>query len=383
MKSWEEYIKSAPDIKYAHYWDLGPSVCLGLNRIPRGLKLRAKTISVKKLSTFGKNSDIEKLINFIALWRGRGKTFKLKIKLPLNLVNLDYVQLYSLMLSEGSFRNEFRLHVPEEIFHKILTNSLTNLLGKQVLNFRYTKKFKNINRTTFPAIIRYLFPIPEHIPKFILENKKFLRVYLRIAFEAEGSPIFVESKRYIRLVRSIDISPILKNFDMPIEAKMPFGEFKNKHPRLANIILDNPPKTLLGEHLILLNNFNIFNTIKPELIRRNKTSFRRGEFSAKWALHIYSEDLEKFAREIGFLTKNKRSKMLRMLKVKGRRRKLSAFNEVIKNLQKDGIFHTKDFSREMKKRGYKSNSRAFLWRYKKYGLIKTIKHGIYEIKHHP
>jgi hypothetical protein len=132
---------------------------------------------------------------------------------------------------------------------------------------------------------------------------------------------------------------------------------------------------------MLIHHFDILNRIAPESIGRNKTTFRRGEFSAKWALQLYSEDLEKFAREIGFLSRNKNLRMTRMLKVHGRKRKLSSFNNVISHLQKDGIFCARDFVSEMKAMGYKS-PRAYLSRYRQIGLIERIERGVYRIKPH-
>nr|MDO8100628.1 type IV toxin-antitoxin system AbiEi family antitoxin domain-containing protein [Candidatus Njordarchaeota archaeon] len=319
------------------------------------------------------------MIRYIALWRYREKTHKLRITLPLDLNNLEYTRIYALMLSEGSFRNEFRLHAPEEVFHRILSSSLGNLLGKHVLRFMHKAKSRHIARTSFPNVARYLFPIPDHIPKFILQNKKFCREYLRIAFEAEGSPVNTESKRYVRLVRSSNVSDLARRLDVSVGEKVTFGKLKRKYPKIAGTVLDNPPSTLLGEHLMLIHHFNILNKIAPESIRRNKTTFRRDEFSAKWALHIYSEDLEKFGREIGFLSRNKKLRITKMLKVHGRKKKLSSFNNVIRNLQKDGFFCARDFVSEMRTMGYRS-PRAYLSRYKQIGLIERIEHGVYRIK---
>ncbi len=224
--------------------------------------------------------------------------------------------------------------MPESLCHSFFTSIIFNFL-------------QNIgqSRTRVSSVVRYLLPIPEHIPKFILEDKEFSRMYLRIAFEAEGSPVLVKTKRYIRLVRSTNISKILSSFEMQVGEKIPFGAFRAKYPNIASKVLENPPQTLLGEHLILLHHFGIFNKIVPEVIRRNKTSFRRGEFSAKWALHIYAEDIGRFAHEIEFLTERKRSKMKKMM-------------------------------------GYTS-PRAYLWRYKKKGFIEQLKDGHYKIKQHP
>jgi hypothetical protein len=381
MKNLEEYINTAPNVKRIHYWDLKPSTCVGLSRPPKKLQLTTKTISIRRLLSFGHRREIEGLIRYIALWRYREKTRQLRITLPLDLNNLEYTRIYALMLSEGSFRYEFRLHVPEEVFHRILSSSLGNLLGRQVLRFMRKAESRHVARTSFPNVTRYLFPIPDHIPKFILQNKEFCREYLRIAFEAEGSPVNTGSKRYIRLVRSSNVSDTARRLDVSVGERVTFGQLKREYPKIASAVLDNPPSTLLGEHLMLIHHFDILNRIAPESIRRNKTTFRRGEFSAKWALQLYSEDLEKFAREIGFLSRNKNLRMTRMLKVHGRKRKLSSFNNVISHLQKDGIFCARDFVSEMKAMGYKS-PRAYLSRYRQIGLIERIERGVYRIKPH-
>ncbi|WXG44060.1 MAG: hypothetical protein WED04_08515 [Promethearchaeati archaeon SRVP18_Atabeyarchaeia-1] len=379
MKSWEEYANTAPNVRRTHYWDLGPSILVGFNRLPEGLQSKTGSISVKKLLGLGGRRKTEDSISYIPVRGVRQKTRKLRIRLPLNLDNLDYVRIYAVMLSEGSFRTEFRLHVPEEVFHGILSSSLRNLLGKQLLHFMHKTKSRNVPRTRFPSAIRYLLPIPERIPRFILHNKEFCREYLRIAFEAEGSPSNSKSKRYIHLVRTTDVSDFTRELDISVGQKVTFGQLKRTHPKLANLVLANPPPTLLGEHLVLLHHFKIQSTVAPESIRRNKTSLRRGKISAKWSLNIYSEDLPRFAHEIGFLPRNKNSRVTKMLKVRGRRRKLSSFNQVIKHLQRGGIFLTKDFASKMREMGYKSPS-AYLSRYKKRGLIESTEVGVYRIK---
>jgi len=89
MKRWEEYVSTAPNVKRTHYWDLKPSIRVGFDRLPEGLQSRTRTISVKRLSSLGGRREIEGSISYIALGRYGQKTRKLRIRLPLDLDNLD------------------------------------------------------------------------------------------------------------------------------------------------------------------------------------------------------------------------------------------------------------------------------------------------------
>jgi len=158
------------------------------------------------------------------------------------------------MASEGSKNTEFRLHVPEEFFHEMFIDNLTYLFGKSIKKYIIQRQDKKILRTTAPAIIRYLIPIPEHIPRIILLNKKYSKRYLQIAFEAEGSPIYIKSKRYISLKRNVGITNIVKErLNYPEEKRIYAKQLRKDYPNLIGTILKHPPKLILGEHLLLKN----------------------------------------------------------------------------------------------------------------------------------
>jgi len=270
------------------------------------------------------------------------------------------------------------LHVPEKIFHNIFVKSLECLFSKKITKYIIQKKQKNILRSTAPTTLRYFIPISEHIPKLILKNKEYCRRYLQIAFEAEGSPIFVGFKRYLSLKRNVNVTHILKNkIKYPEEKRIYISQLRKDYPNLSKIIEQNPPLTLLGEHLVLKHYFNIYNIIKPEAIRINKTDYRCGKISTRWALYIYADSVNKFIKEINFISKRKRKITHEMSKIKGYKRQYFAL-EIMKKIQKNKIIKTLDFVREMKIHGYIS-PRTYLWRYEKKGIIKRIKKGKYKL----
>ena len=155
------------------------------------------------------------------------------------------------------------------------------------------------------------------------------------------------------------------------------SQLRKDYPNLSKIIEQNPPLTLLGEHLVLKHYFNIYNIIKPEAIRINKTDYRCGKISTRWALYIYADSVNKFIKEINFISKRKRKITHEMSKIKGYKRQYFAL-EIMKKIQKNKIIKTLDFVREMKIHGYIS-PRTYLWRYEKKGIIKRIKKGKYKL----
>ena len=95
------------------------SVCVKVNNLPKKIKFRGKDriITIGRLKKiFGQNKKINGYIRCIFTSISKKKEFK--INLPITLTNEYYTQLYSLMLSEGSYKTEFRIHVPEEEFHQ-------------------------------------------------------------------------------------------------------------------------------------------------------------------------------------------------------------------------------------------------------------------------
>lgn len=377
---WSEYLENSSNKNIINYIDLPDTLCLCLKRNYK-IKSRGESITVRKLKECNLRIDeVNKLIDSIFNWRF--KKYKLKIKFPVRLDNIHYVKLYSLLLSEGNFRNTLSLNVPEDFFHDIFKESLVGLFGEQIKNMFYENKVNGFPITIAPEMLRYLLPIPFHIPRVILNDKEYSRVYLKIAFEAEGSPkINIKShKKYISLSRNIDITQLIstnvKN-NMEIGQRLYKLQIRNKFPTLYNRLNDFLPETLLGEKLLLEHHFGVVSTIDLECIQRNKTNFRRGEFSAKWRLNIYSDSVDKFINEIGFLSKKKDDICKEMRKIKSQRRKYFAL-DLMKAISKNRIFEIREFENRMKIFGY-ITPRKFVWSYCKKGIIKRIKRGVYFI----
>jgi hypothetical protein len=130
---------------------------------------------------------------------------------------------------------------------------------------------------------------------------------------------------------------------------------------------------------MLIKHFGVEARIDPEYIRINKTSHRRGRVSVKWTLTIHGENINKFIQQIGFITRVKREKAQKLLKIKSHRSKHFVF-KVIQNMSNQGVFFRSDFMREMNKLGY-VGPQCFLTRYKKEGKIKQLSHGKYRLLH--
>jgi hypothetical protein len=146
--TFSKYLENAPELDNINYWNLPKSIFLELNPIPRGVKLRGKSLTVRKLiSIYGKNPLINKNILSILFYRGKRR---LAIKFPFSLNNINFVRLYSLMASEGSNNTEFRLHVPEYFFHKMFADDLKELFGKGVRKYLIQKKRKRIFKKYCP-----------------------------------------------------------------------------------------------------------------------------------------------------------------------------------------------------------------------------------------
>jgi hypothetical protein len=374
--TFSEYLKKSPIIKEINYWNLPPTICVELLPLLSIIKLRGRSITIKRLCALvGRNLNINGKISSILFYRN---SRKLPIKFPFSLDNIDFVELYSLMLSEGSKNTEFRLHVPEEFFHEIFVRDLKNLFGEEIKKYIIQKKEKGILRSTAPTVIRYLIPICEHIPKLVLKNKKYCKRYLQIAFEAEGSPIFIGFKRYISLKRNVDITDIVKNkLDYPEEERIYIGRLRKDFPEVVNKVMKNPPITLLGEHLMLKEHFNIKSIMKPEAIRVNKTSSGFGKITARWALYIYADSVNRFINEINFISMKKKGITEKMIKIKGYKSQYSTL-EIIKAVSKNKIFKISDFVKQMKKIGYVSPM-TYICRYEKKGLLERIERGKYRL----
>ncbi len=374
--TFSKYLKEAPDMKEINFWDLPKSVCVKFSQIPKCLKLRGESITIKKLLNQAcKNPKINCKISSILFYRGLRK---LPIRLPLSLDNIHFAELYSLMASEGSKSTEFRIHVPEKFFHDMFVNDLISFFGKELTKYIHQKEEKGFLRTTAPAIIRYLIPVPDYIPKLILKNKDYSKRYLQIAFEAEGSPIINGSKRYISLKRNIDISNIVTNkLDYPEEKRVYIQQLKKDYPEIFDSILENPPKLLLGEHLLLKEHFDIDSIMNFECIRINKTTSGFGKITARWALYIYANNINKFIDKVGFISKKKKRNESMMLKIKGNNPQYFSL-KIMKKIANNNIITRSNFVKEMRKLGYVS-PQAYIWRYLNKGLLEKIGRARYKL----
>jgi len=361
------------------WWDLHKGTKVGFRRPPLGITLRGETITVKRLlSVFGKDPSLNKKITHVM--SAIKNPIKLRLSFPIDLNNLAYVHLYALMISEGSKRSEFAIHVPELEFHQLFRESIKDLLGADFADSIREGSHAGVGRSRASCLVRYLVPLPQHIPHLVMANKEYAREYLRVAFEAEGSAILnlQNHKRYIKLSRNIDVTPLLKGkLNYPIGQRIFFGQFKKEHPNLAINLLKLLPELLYGECLLLNYHFGIRTKLNLENIRINKTNLRAGKISAKWVLYIYADSIDRFIEELGFISERKNHILQEMKSITPRKQKFSSF-DIITRISQNGTFRSLDFEKEMRKLGYKS-PRAYLSRYIKAGLIRNIRRGVYSI----
>ena len=373
----EEYKRRAPIVAKSNWFDLADGTNILLRKFPDEITPLGNLVTIKRLKAiFGNNHKLNSKV--IGLKPAQNESI-LKIKFPINLVTKDYVKLFALMLSEGSYNTEFSLNVPEEEFHEIFASSLRSLVSKDV-KLRVDKNH-GTKRSRAPSVLRYVLPFYEHLPSMLFDNKEFAKEYLRIVFEAEGSPILdsEKSKRYIKLSRNCDVSNFFKENHHIVEGKRLFiNELRNKYPSHLKKIIKIPHITLLGEHILLKEHFDINSTLKLESIRLNKIDNRCGKISAKWVLYIYAEDINKFIEKIGFLSRSKQEICRNMKNIPSHKPQYFAFR-LMKEIQRRNVFLTKDFMGEMKKLGYKTPQK-FLWDYSKNKkIIKWISRGKYKI----
>lgn len=370
-----EYINNCSIKQETNWFDLPISCYVLINK--KGEKKQKVRLIKKLIDEAGKDKNINENIKGIRISMKKGI---LDLKFPVNLNQIEYIKLYSLMISEGSFNTEFSLNVPEKEFHQIFKNSLKKLISRNIL---IKKDFNHdYERSRAPAITRYLIPFPNHLHSILFKNKDFAREYLRIAFEAEGSPIFnlKRHKKYIKMSRNNSVTGLFQNRNL-VEGKRVFiNEIKKYHTKQYEQIIKNPDDLILGEHLLMKYWFDIDSTLKLESIRLNKIGNGKGKISSKWVLYIYSgEDIKKFRDEIGFITENKKKKCDEMLKKIPSRRKQYTALKIMKQIQKDSIFSTKEFNKEMKKLGYVSPQK-YIWDYmKNKKIIKRVKRGEYRL----
>ena len=381
MIDYSQYTDSAPLLDELHYWDLPDKYCVLVENLPRKLRFRGTTqsISIGRLKrNFGKDCSIDHCIKALVTWRNKKHSFN--ITFPFSFINEEYVQLYSLMLSEGSHKGEFKLHVPEEEFHELFAQCLTRLFGPIQIR---TTIYRNVKVSIAPKKVSFLVPIPKQIPAFIINNKEFARLYLRIAFEAEANFRYKLLKtgciqRKIKISRNYGIDGLVDTVLPYREAERIYiGRLKKEFPELVAKIIKNPCPTIVGEKILLKKHFDIETSLYPEYIRINKTTIRRGKISVKWTMNIHGENIDKFVKEIGCITEKKRVVLCRMHLVGKRRSNYTAL-KIMKTIARGNIFDLNDYALEMFKQGYKYPD-VFLSKYKLRNLIERVSSRTYRI----
>ena len=371
----EKYIEKCSKKQEVNWFDIPNSCYILINK--NGEEEHKVKLVRKLIDEYAIDTALNKNISGIRISMKKGI---LPLKFPISLNQIEYIRLYSLMISEGSFKTEFSLNVPEKEFHQIFIQSLRKIISKDIT---IKKDFNsNFERSRAPAITRYLLPFKNHLSLILFKNKNFAREYLKIAFEAEGCLIFniKRSKKYIKLSRNNSVTNLFGDHDL-VEGKRIFiNKIKKYYPKQYEQMIKDPDDLILGEHLLLKYWFDIDSALSLENIRLNKIGNRKGKISAKYVLYIYGgEDIEKFRDEIGFITKNKKNKCNEMLeKIPSRKKQYTALN-VMKKIQKENIFLRKEYVKEMEKLGYVSPQK-FLWDYcKNKKIIERVKRGEYRL----
>ena len=176
--NFDEYYRKSFTKQEIHYWDLPDTMIVGFIELPPNVLPKGKNISIRKLKQqVGNNKRAERKIKFLFVKR---KNLRIKIKFPIKLNNIYYVRLYALMKSEGSFKSEFALHVPELFFHKVFYKSLQELLGNEIKYFIQTKKNKGILRTRANRIVRNLIPLNEYNRHYTVYLSYFILLYSKL-----------------------------------------------------------------------------------------------------------------------------------------------------------------------------------------------------------
>ena len=374
--SFVEYQTSGSNIKEINWWCLPEEIKLELNEFPFDIKKLGNFTTIRRL----KDSKQRKKIttNIIAIKKEMMGCKCFKVKFPINLNSKEYAKLYALMISEGSHNTEFSINVPEKEFHALFNESIERIISEEAARHIKVDNNHQIQRSRAPAILRHLIPIPKIIPSVIFSDKELARECLKVSFEAEGSPIFNKKhKRYIKLTRYKDITNLVTSYDLLDTTRIYAGTIKKVQPELWNKIKEYPPETLLGEHLMLKHHFNVDNKLILEAIRKNKTDFRAGKITARWVLLIYANNINKFIKEINFISENKIRKCQEMLKIRANNPQYFSFG-IIKSITKHHRFNRKDFVNAMRTLGYKSPG-CYLWRYESKKLIKKIGKGNYQL----
>jgi len=366
----ENYINTSSERKEVNWFNLPKTMHL----LMKDNKMK---VIRKLISDFGENPELNEQIKGILISPRHGI---LKISFPIGLDQECYIRIYALMISEGSYITEFSLNVPEEEFHRIFAENLKKLISPKItIKLDKNHSFK---RSRASSIIRNIIPIPNKLPKILFANKLFGKEYLKIAFEAEGCPIYnlKRSKKYIKLSRNSNATKFIKKEGLIPEKKIFINEIKRNFNKEYLKLIHNPDSLILGEHLLLKHLFNIDSMLQIESIRLNKLGNRKGKISVKWVLYIYSgEDIKKFYENIGFMSPKKQNKCKEMLKNIPSKRKQYFALSIMNKVQKKGVFIAKDFNKEMKKIGY-TTPKKFIWDYcKNKKIIEKLGDGKYRL----
>ena len=358
-----------------NWFDLSNNLMLKLKNKPDDIDSKRDFITIRKL----KKSKKEITSKIIAIKKYRRNNSSFKINFPIYLKNIYYVKLYPLMVSERSYRTEFSLNLPEIFFHKLFKESINHLISMEAGNYIKYDYNKGFLRSRAPSVLKNIIPIPNQIPKFIINNQKFAKEYLKVAFEAEGSAILnlKKHKRCIKLSRYVNITDFIQNEKIPLQKRLFKGIIIKEYPQLYQKIKDYPPILLAQEKLMLKKYFDIDSKIGIEAIRKNKVSNRCGKITARWTLLIYANNINKFINKIGFISKNKKNITKKMLTLRSNNPQYTNLKIIDQISDKKGFFLRNDFIKKMKKEGYISPS-CFLHRFHQKGLIKRIKPGYFK-----
>lgn len=307
----------------------------------------------------------------------------LKPKFPFFLGNKSGVEIRAAFLSDGHVpKNPIKnpMYCASELeLHERLIKLCKGVFG----NFIALTKFnKGSFITRFPAPINsalYLSGIPRgdkriidcHVPKDILLGPKYTqRCYLRRVFDDEGD-VCLDSygKRAVRLTRSFDITR-----NEIIKPKI-YGKWITK----KYIPRDN----LIFEEFKMLSDLGINPKIYSEGVYKSKNS----RITAKWRIQIaHQNDLRKFQELINFTLKDKKNKLIKVIKSY----KIKNFHNyegekiVLKIAKvfykKRGYFTFGDIGKELIKTGRSYNlAGRYIKILSKRGVIQKIKRGKYII----
>jgi hypothetical protein len=160
----DKYIENSPNSDNILWSNLPDLIQLKLTTFPKKLKKLGEFISIRRLKQSRIHDDITPLITNI---RGISGHKQFSIRFPVRLNNIHYVRLYALMVSEGYYKSEFTVHVPELFFHKMFKNSIKELISEDASKLITKDYNKGFLRSRVPAILRHLIPIPRYIPRLI------------------------------------------------------------------------------------------------------------------------------------------------------------------------------------------------------------------------